>query len=122
MIKRILLLVAVAAATLAFAGCPMGNRPPAVVVMISPTSPTWAGDVYYFDASLSSDPDGDELTCAWSLVSVPDEASASISDATGATTSLPTDGGAAGEYVVRLVVSDGASSTEAEFSLGTGMF
>jgi len=57
------------------------------------------------DATASSDPDGDTLTYAWTLVSKPVGSDAAIDPSDQTTALLVPD--RAGDYVVRLVVSDG---------------
>jgi chitinase len=64
------------------------------------------------DGTGSSDPDGDPLTFAWSIVTQPSGDPASISTPTGSRASLVT--AAPGQYVIELVVRDnrGASSSD----------
>jgi len=61
----------------------------------------------------SSDPNGDELTYSWSVVSAPD--SVEIADSTAVQTYFVSS--AAGEYRFRLRVSDGELSAEDEVSI-----
>jgi hypothetical protein len=63
------------------------------------------GDSVALDGSASSDPDGDMLTYAWSLVGQPDGSTVVLSDADVARPTLPTD--VDGMYTVQLTVSDG---------------
>jgi hypothetical protein len=68
------------------------------------------GETVLLDGSASSDPNGDELTFGWTLVSKPDGSTASLADADTATPSFVAD--LAGEYEVMLVVSDGVLSDD----------
>ncbi|HEB90923.1 MAG TPA: hypothetical protein ENI85_15220 [Deltaproteobacteria bacterium] len=58
------------------------------------------------DGSLSSDVDGDPLTYAWSLIAVPDGSSATLAAPDAVVTDFVAD--LVGNYVVQLIVSDGA--------------
>jgi len=57
------------------------------------------------DGSDSWDPDGDSLTFAWSLVSIPAGSAAALSGLTGETTTFTPD--LLGAYQIQLVVNDG---------------
>jgi F0F1-type ATP synthase epsilon subunit len=61
------------------------------------------------DGSASSDPDGDSLTYAWTLTSVPTGSAAALSDATAVRPTFIAD--SAGTYVAELVVNDGAADS-----------
>ena len=67
------------------------------------------------DGSASSDPDGDDLTFAWTVVTEPDGSSVTLNQAD---TSDPTFTPAvAGAYVIRLTVSDGSESDTDEVTI-----
>ena len=68
------------------------------------------GTLVTLDGSGSCDEDGDSLTYAWSFDRVPSGSAASLNTAIPAAPTFTAD--RAGEYVVRLVVSDGALSSE----------
>lgn len=62
-------------------------------------------DTIRFDGSLSSDADGDLLTYAWSITSKPFDSNAELEDETSVAPTLSFD--VEGDYLVRLIVSDG---------------
>ena len=64
------------------------------------------------DGTASSDPDGDDLTFAWSLTQQPPTSTAELSDTTAQKPTLTPD--VAGDYVVDLVVDDGSAQSEAD--------
>lgn len=63
------------------------------------------GTTLSLDGSGSSDPDGDVLTYAWTLIESPAGSAAALSDATNVRPSITTD--LDGTYTIELVVSDG---------------
>ncbi len=67
------------------------------------------GESLTIDGSNSSDPDGDTLRYSWMLRATPDGSSAALSAANTPTVALMPD--VVGVYEVRLVVSDGATSS-----------
>lgn len=70
------------------------------------------GDVVTLDGSGSSDPDGDPLEYDWAFRSLPEESAATLRGAVGPNPSFTAD--LAGEYVVRLEVSDGRATSSAD--------
>jgi len=73
------------------------------------------GDTVNLDGSSSTDPDGDDLTYQWELVSSPDASSASIQNSTSETASFVAD--SRGSYTVRLTVSDGTDDDSDDLSV-----
>jgi hypothetical protein len=69
------------------------------------TSGVLAGDLVILDGSGSTDRDGDDLTYAWSLETIPEDSEAELSDPASANSNFIAD--IAGEYMVHLAVSDG---------------
>ena len=65
-----------------------------------------AGEPAQLDGSGSSDPDGDPLTYAWTIIAAPSGSSATLSDPTAQTPSLTPD--LPGLYSVQLIVNDSA--------------
>jgi hypothetical protein len=79
------------------------NSPP--VANVGPDQSVTVGDAVLLDGTGSSDPDGDNLSYTWSVVSRPAGSAAALQNSTSARPTLTPDLG--GDYVVRLVVSDG---------------
>ncbi len=77
------------------------------------------GDAVTLDGSASMDPDGDRITYAWRFKSLPDESSATLSDSKVVAPTFTLD--AEGDYVLELVVNDGAlDSDPAVVTVSTG--
>jgi len=72
------------------------------------------GSLVILDGSGSSDPDGDDITFAWSITTKPDGSSATLADPANEKTSFTAD--LPGDYGIQLVVTDsqGAASDSAE--------
>lgn len=68
------------------------------------------GTLVWLDGRASSDPDGDPITYLWSLGYIAPDANTQLQDTTSATPRLWVD--APGSVLVRLLVSDGAATTE----------
>lgn len=92
--------------------------PQAAVVRLAESPPTaeagpdqtvLIGDSVTLDGSGSSDRDGDRLSFGWSFTQVPASSSATLDGTTSLTPSFVVD--APGEYVVELVVNDGAADS-----------
>ena len=96
-----------------------GTQVPAIVAALAvntapvanagPNQAVTAGDLVTLTGAGSTDPNGDTLTYAWTLTSVPVGSTATL---TGATTVSPTfTADLAGAYVASLVVSDATLSS-----------
>ena len=114
MLKRVMLPFIVATSLLAVGGCSLCNRPPVVVVSYTPTNPVQSDDIY-LDATQTADPEGDTLTFTWSLPTVPPFSSTVIDDPDNPATYFYADQD--GDYVLRLVVSDGTNSVQADIDI-----
>lgn len=79
------------------------NSPPTADIE-APASVEWRSDVQ-LDGTGSTDPDGDALGFAWSILSRPDGSQAALSDAGSTTPKFNAD--RPGVYVVQLIVNDG---------------
>jgi hypothetical protein len=77
----------------------------APVANAGPDQTAFVRNTVTLDGSSSSDPDGDPLTFAWSLVSTPPGSSATLSDPTAVMPSFVAD--RPGNYVAQLIVNDG---------------
>ena len=69
----------------------------------------FVSDLVTLDGSGSSDPDGDPLTFAWSLITVPAGSTATLSDPGAVTPEFTPD--LAGTYVAQLIVNDGTEDS-----------
>ncbi len=93
------------------------NSPP--VANASPDQTVNQGDTIHLDGSGSHDVDGDALTFHWSLSSVPQGSTATLSDTSAMNPTFVAD--KAGAYIARLVVNDGsADSAPDEVRIATG--
>jgi len=68
------------------------------------------GATFTLDGTHSYDPSGASLTYKWSLDTVPDGSTASLADATAATTTFTGD--AAGLYIATLIVKNGSTKSD----------
>ena len=98
-------------AGIAFPKTPLNRRPVAVVTVDKTEILVDAGQIATFDGSASYDPEEKPLTYAWSLVSSPAGASATLAP-DGATAILTPDPDREGTYQVGLVVNDGVLDSE----------
>jgi hypothetical protein len=85
---------------------PANNAPVAAVAAVNGVV---RGDTVVLDGTGSSDPDGDSLTFAWTLVSSPTGSSAAISPANGVSPAFVAD--KVGSYALSLIVNDGRKSS-----------
>ncbi len=92
-----------------------GNRAP--VANAGPDQAVTAGQTAILDGRESSDPDGDALQFRWSFVSRPDGSNAALDSTVLAVPRFVAD--RAGDYVLQLVVSDGALESAADTVLVT---
>jgi hypothetical protein len=75
------------------------------------------GRTVQLDGTASTDPDGQLLTFAWTLLSTPPSSTASLTNATTATPNFTID--KAGNYTAQLTVSDGSLSSTATVTIST---
>ena len=89
--------------TWVFGGSKTAKPPVAVTAPVKRNVPL--GEKVSLDASLSNDPDGDQVRVRWELVEAPLGSSAKIDSATSVKTTFTPD--KAGPYVIRLTPDDG---------------
>lgn len=87
---------------------PANRAPTATIAALKALS---VGQQISLDGSASSDPDGDPLTYAWTVVSAPAGSSATLQNPTNNFAALTID--KAGDYVFGLTVSDGKTKSPA---------
>jgi len=106
MIKGMASLLILAGAVLGLAGCDLfrPNQAPVVIITYSPANP-YQGDAIFLDARQTTDPEGDDLSFAWSLIMTPEDSFATLDAPTDPSTSFNSDFD--GDYEVRLTVCDG---------------
>ena len=86
------------------------NRPPTAEA--GPDRTVDVGQTVMLDGSASTDPDGDELSYDWTIVSKPSGSLATISNETEVLASFDTD--QPGRYVIELAVNDGMATSLAD--------
>ncbi|MEM1159399.1 MAG: PKD domain-containing protein [Pseudomonadota bacterium] len=87
------------------------NAPP--IADAGPDQTAFVGDVATLDGSASSDPDGDALQFTWTVIDRPAGSTAQVAGGDTATPTFSPD--RRGDYVLQLVVSDGAGSSAPDF-------
>jgi len=88
------------------------NHPPTANAGTNQIAPQ-LGSIITLDGSLSSDVDGDNLTFAWEIMERPAGSSAELSDPTAEKPTLLIDQN--GNFLIRLIVSDGSKQSKADF-------
>jgi hypothetical protein len=99
-----------AAAAVTIAVAPAGGNLAPVANAGAPQA-VGIGLTIILDGAASSDPEGNPLTYAWSLTSIPAGSAATLSDAAVAQPTFVTD--VPGDYVAQLIVSDGTLTSAA---------
>ncbi len=84
-----------------------GNSPP--VANAGPDRTVVSGETVTLDGSGSSDVDGDPLSFAWTLISVPEGSEATLSDPAAIRPTFAID--LPGNYLARLIVNDGHTAS-----------
>ena len=105
---RCLLVLVALLSSLCFAGCGTKLSAPTanIVVGLADGCSLAVGVPVALDGSGSSDPNGEPLAYRWMLAKAPAQSHATIASEDAITTSFTPD--VAGDYVVELLVSDGA--------------
>lgn len=97
-------------AAIALSAASHNSRP---VADAGPDQTAEVGEIVLLDGSASSDPDRDRLRYCWSLISRPPRSRARILNSLNARARLCVD--RVGEYIVKLVVSDGRRESHPDF-------
>ncbi|MBM4256908.1 MAG: hypothetical protein FJ147_13550 [Deltaproteobacteria bacterium] len=95
--------------------CQPVNHPP--VSNAGPDQTHTVGTTVQLDGTQSSDPDGQLLTFAWTLVSKPTSSTATLTDPTSPAPTFTID--VAGDYIAQLTVSDGLLSSTDTVTIST---
>lgn len=97
---------------------PHANSPPQANA--GPDQTVVVGDAVLLDGRASSDPDGDPLQYAWTLTEKPSTSTAALGNASSAQPEFITD--VAGDYTIRLEVSDGIATATDDIAVHVQTF
>jgi len=113
-VKKLSFLVLAAALVLGLGGCALFNMAPVVVVTVSTDQPQ-PYDSVFLDASQTTDPESDDLDFHWSIITSEPGSVASLDAPNSMGTWFDQD--TEGTYVIKLLVSDGTNTVEAEVEI-----
>ena len=91
------------------------NAPP--VADPGPDQPGEIGVPVCFDGAGSFDPDNDQITFSWSLISTPENSAAEFDDPTAPNPCITPD--MVGDYVAQLIVNDGENDSEPQTAVAS---